>query len=105
MNQATLDEKKTEDSRDVEALLRPHFDRVECDRYNWAALRLCIFEERFRPLSQVQRHELVEPYLQQLPESLQEDLIFMLLLAAGEENDVRYRQRYLEFIDPSPSEI
>jgi len=103
MSVSLIDERKTDETREIETLLQPHFAHVHCYRYNSAILRLCIIDEQFRPLSQVQRHERIEPYLQQLPPDVQDELIFILLLAPGEAHDIRYAQRYLEFMDPSPS--
>lgn len=105
MSVSTVEDRKTDETRAVEELLRPHFAHVDCYRYNAAILRLCVIDDRFKPLSQVQRHELIEPLLQQLPQDVQDELIFVLLLAPGEAHDVRYSLRYLEFMDPSPSRL
>jgi len=103
MSLSILEDRKTDQTRAVEALLQPEFESVDCYRYSPYVIRLCIVDEKFRQLSQVQRHELVEPWLQRLPQDVQDDLIFVLLLAPGEAHDLRYSQRYLEFMDPSPS--
>ncbi len=105
MSVSTIEDRKTDESRSVEELLRPHFSHVDCYRYSPFMLRLCVVDEQFRPLSQVQRHELVEPLLQQLSADIQDELIFILLLAPGEAHDVRYSRRYLEFVDPSPAVV
>ncbi|HUQ71294.1 MAG TPA: hypothetical protein VM165_17330 [Planctomycetaceae bacterium] len=103
MSTSLIDDRKTDESREIEALLKPHFAYVNCYRYNSAIVRLCVVDEQFRPMSQVQRHERIEPFLQQLSPDIQDELIYILLLAPGEAHDVRYSQRYLEFMDPSPS--
>jgi hypothetical protein len=102
MNASTIASLKTGETRAVEAAFQPHFEHVDCYRHSPYILRLCVIDEQLRPLSQVQRHELVEPLLQSLPQNVQDDLLFVLLLAPGEANEIRYAQRYLEFVDPTP---
>lgn len=105
MTVATLDSRKTDESRFVEALLDSHFQKVDCYRYNAGSLRLCVFDEQFRGRSEADRQALVEPLLKTLPEATQDDLYFILLLAPGEENQLKNSLLYQEFIDPTPSRL
>jgi stress-induced morphogen len=105
MDAAVIEQKKTDESRLVESELGRQFAQVECYRYNDYSLRLRIIDEQFRGLSQVQRGELVDPWLHKLPESIQEDLVFVLLLSPDETTQPRYATQNLEFTDPSPFRI
>jgi hypothetical protein len=105
MTVETLDNRKTDESRSVEVLLESHFQKVDCYRYNAGSLRLCVFDERFRGRSEADRQALVEQLLKTLPESTQDDLFFILLLAPGEERDPKNSLLYQEFIDPTPSRL
>jgi hypothetical protein len=105
MTTATLESRKTDDSRLVESLAQQHFPTAECYRYNSGSLRLRIIDERFRSRSEAERQALVEPILKQLPESAQEDLFFVLLLAPGEEASPKNVLLNQEFTDPTPSRI
>jgi hypothetical protein len=105
MTTATLESRKTDDSRFVESLVQQHFPTAECYRYNAGSLRLRIIDERFRGQSEAARQALVEPILKQLPERAQDDLFFVLLLAPGEETDPKNILLNQEFTDPTPSRI
>ncbi len=97
---------KTPQTVQVEATLKPQFgEQVYCYRHNSVSLRLLIVDEAFRPLSQVERFNLIEPVLQQLPQEVQDDLTFVLLLAPGEERELRYGLRYQEFVDETTSRL
>lgn len=104
MDTATIQKRKSTGSRQVEELFRQSgFVSAECYEYNSASWRLLVFDERFRGKSQVQREEVVEPILKQLPEDTQEKLFLILLLAPGEETTLSNSVLSHEFCDPSPS--
>jgi len=65
-------------------------------------LRVRIIDDRFRGLSKVARHELVEPLLDQLPTELQEEIYFVLLLTPEEVANSTMNE---EFENPAPSLI
>lgn len=74
-------------SREVEAFLRGHgFPTAECYRpaqYHFL-LRVRIIDERFRGLSRVEREDLVEPLIQQLPEELQSSITMLVMITEDE---------------------
>lgn len=68
----------------VESVLRTKFPNTTARRPNSLTLRVRIIDERFRGLSKVARHEMVDPLLDQLPAELEEDIYFVLLLTPEE---------------------
>lgn len=97
--------RNTSETEEVEKKLGEHFAKVEAYRFNSVSLRIRIIDEMFRGLSKVDRAEKVEPILDQLPESIQQDIVFLLLMAPGEESDVAYSLMNHEFDSPRPSQL
>ena len=85
MSVATSNRRVTAETQAVEALLAEHFDGVEAYRFNPASIRVRILDERFRGLTKSARLSMVEPWLAKLPEDIETDIVFILLIAAGEE--------------------
>ena len=86
----------------VESVLGKEFPVVTVKRPNSLMLRVRIIDQRFRKLSKVARHEMVEPLLEELPEELQESIYFVLLLAPEE---VAASSMNEDFENPQPSLI
>ncbi len=104
MDTATIEKRKSTESRQVEEIFKQSgFVSAECYEYNSASWRLLIFDERFRGKTQVEREDLIEPLLRQLPDDTQQKLFLILLLAPGEETALKNSVLYQEFYDPSPS--
>ena len=97
--------KITKESKQVEELLGAHFAKVDAYRFNSISIRIRITDDKFRGLSKVDRTQMVEPFLDQLPESIQQDLVFLLLMAPGEESEFAYSLMNLEFDSPRPSQL
>jgi len=95
---------KTEDSRTVEHVLREHFESADAYRYNSASIRVRVVDPRFKGLSREQRDDLVEPVLDSLDESLQADIMNLVLLYPGEVSEsFRARIANEEFEHPGRS--
>ncbi|HEX4129079.1 MAG TPA: hypothetical protein VHZ24_03485 [Pirellulales bacterium] len=79
------EDRRTDESRAVEAALRQHFRNVDAYRYNSASLRLRIVDPAFKGLSHDERDARVEPFLSKLDERTQADIMNLVLLYPGEE--------------------
>lgn len=105
----TWESMRTDDSRSVEAKLNDAgFDRVAAYRYNSASLRVRVIDARFDGLDSDARDAMVDPVLEGLPEEIQRDIVFLLLLAPSEVEgggDPISSQTWVnaEFENPSPS--
>ncbi len=101
--------KRTDETRRVEDALRAAgFERVDAYRYNIAAIRVRVVDPRFAGMPREKRYDLVEPYLDQLPERTQADILTLLIFAPEElqeqgPNRLRDGIMNAEFDDPSPS--
>jgi stress-induced morphogen len=99
--------KRTDETRAVEDLLRPHFEQADCYRYNSASIRVRVIDSRFEGMPREQRDALVEPYLDQLPAETQRDIVTLFTFAPSElqQTPTTFREYMLntEFSDPSPS--
>jgi hypothetical protein len=100
--------KHTDETRAVEQVLRSAgFGNVEAYRYNSAAIRVRVIDSTFEGLSPEKRDAMVEPYLGQLPERTQADIISLFTFAPSElqRTPQTFREWMLntEFDDPSPS--
>lgn len=97
---------RTDESRGVEDVLREHFQSADAYRYNSASLRIRIVDPSFDGLSREQRDDQVEPILAQLDESIQADIMNLVLLYPGEDRDsFRAYVNNEEFEHPSRSMI
>jgi hypothetical protein len=93
------------ESQAVEALLSEHFDRVEAYRFNAASIRVRIIDEQFRGLKKSARLGLVEPWLAKLPKEIETDIIFIVLIAAGEEKLPDFLQMNRDFEHPRKTRL
>ncbi len=90
-------------SASVQEQLSEHFSGVEAYQYNPAAIRVRIIDERFRNLPKLKRLDLVEPFLEAFSEEIQQQLIFILALAPGEETHADFSWLNREFEEPEKS--
>ena len=98
MGTNTTQDPAAEDVQILEKTFRTAgFADVEAYRFSFASLRLRIRDNRFRGLSRVARMRLVEPVIDQLPQEIQEELIFVLPIAPGEETSTIFRRMNDEF--------
>lgn len=100
--------KRTDETRQVEDLLRKAgFARVDSYRYNPASIRIRVIDSRFEGLSLEKRDAMVEPFLEQLPERIQADIVNLFTFAPSElQQTPKTLREFLlntEFEDPSPS--
>jgi stress-induced morphogen len=99
--------KRTPETRTIEGLLSQHFERVDSYRYNSATIRVRVVDRRFQGKSREDRDAMVEPYLDQLPQETQRDIVTLLTFAPSEldRTATTLREHLLntEFEDPSPS--
>lgn len=96
--------RRTDESRQVEDLLRSRFHQADAYRYNSASLRVRVIDPSFRGKSAAQRDRLVSRLLDTLPESIQADIVMLVALSPEEAQD--FGGSYLEnveFENPSPS--
>ena len=103
---------RTDESRVVENTLREAgFERVDAYRYNPGSIRVRVIDPRFENLSEEDRADLVEPYLQRIPEDIRRKIIMLLPFAPRELESLAqpttetYKYLFLnaEFEDPRPS--
>jgi len=99
------EEKRTGETRRVEEHLGQYFERADAYRYNSASIRVRVIDSRFEGMPREKRDGLVEPYLAQLPEEIQRDIVTLFTFAPSElrETSTTYREFLLntEFDDPS----
>lgn len=76
---------RTDESREVEDLLRQHFDSADAYRYNSASIRVRVTDPSFEELSREARADLVEPVLSKLNDETQADIMNLVLLYPDEE--------------------
>ena len=95
---------RTDETRDIEKLLRKTFPRTDAYRYNSASIRVRIVDPKFEGKSNEERDSMVEPLLEEFPKEIQADFMNLLTLAPSELDTSS--KKYLanaEFEDPSPS--
>jgi hypothetical protein len=102
--------KRTDETRQVEeALRKAGFEKVDAYRYNSASIRVRVIDKRFDGLPAEKRDAMVEPYLEQLPERTQADIMNLFTFAPSElQQTAQTSREYLlntEFDDPSPSRL
>ncbi|MDB5384460.1 MAG: hypothetical protein JWM11_106 [Planctomycetaceae bacterium] len=108
MSVQTWESKRTAETRQVEEALRnAGFEKVDAYRYNSASIRLRVIDSQFDGLSREKRDALVEPYLEQLPERTQADImtLFTFTPAEVQQTPEKFKGYFLnaEFEHPSPS--
>src|SRR5665213_2559782 len=85
---ATLNQNmRTNESTDIViGALKAKFSDVEAYQYNSGSIRVRIVDRRFKGKSNPDRDALVDPILDQLPENVQRQITFLLLLAPSEKS-------------------
>jgi hypothetical protein len=98
----TWESYRTDESRQVEEQLRPHFQQVDAYRYNAASIRVRILDPRFKRQSVFARTRRVEPVIAKLPDELARDIIQMYLFTPEEALDTvgAAYMRNLDFTHP-----
>ena len=102
------EQKKTDESKGIETLLRERgaFDRVDAYEYNWATIRVRVIDKRFKDLPIEKRDAMVERFLKILPEATQRKIVTLLTFAPDElDSNSRSALMNLEFEKPSPSRL
>ncbi|MDB2687390.1 hypothetical protein N9Y42_09285 [Mariniblastus sp.] len=99
---------RTDESRLVEDKLHEYgFEQVDSYRYNSASVRVRIVDKRFEGIDRDERNKIVEPFIEQLPESTQADIVTLVLLSPKElETPNQTFREYMlntEFDVPSPT--
>jgi hypothetical protein len=98
--------KKTEETRLIEDTLRKEFRDVEAYRYNSASIRVRVIDPRFAGKTIGERDAMVDPFLNQLPEETQSEILLLLTLTPDEAArgaSSRHSLVNLEFEDSSRS--
>lgn len=94
---------QTDETTNVEKVFRDAgFPDVSAYRHSSASIRVRVRDERFRKLSRVARMDFLDPVIEHLPEETQQDLIFVLPMAPGEEHSGEFKIMNLEFEEPRP---
>jgi hypothetical protein len=92
------EELRTDETRQVERVLRKQFQDADAYRYNSASIRVRVIDPRFEGKTTEERDSIVEPHLKKLPMRIQADIINLLTLAPGDTLDsLTKRLANLEF--------
>ncbi|MBA3316449.1 MAG: hypothetical protein M3552_01795 [Planctomycetota bacterium] len=94
---------QTDETRRVEAVLRTTFPRSDAYRFNSASIRVRVIDATFEGKSNEEREAMVEPLLEQLPESTQADIMNLATYTPAEIASAPPPLWNIEFEDPSPS--
>ena len=100
--------KRTTETRKIEDTIRAgDFEKVDAYRYNSASIRVRVIDGRFEGVPAEKRERMLEPYLKQLPERTQADIMSLFTFAPSELKETQKASREAllnaEFDDPSPS--
>jgi hypothetical protein len=98
-------EKRTDETRKIEEILRKHFRRSDAYRFNAASIRVRIVDDAFRGKSDSEREAMVDPILEALPDETQADIMLLLTLTKDEAKSRFGRHSFanLEFEHPRDS--
>jgi hypothetical protein len=91
---------KTPETRDIEAIFRTDFPRTDVYRYNTASIRVRVIHPRFKGLTFIERVDVVEPWVGQLPIEQQREILCVLCLTPEElesNSDSRLRSLKRDF--------
>ncbi len=103
---STWQRMKKPESDMIEKHLSPHFEQVDSYRYNSASIRVRVIDSKFKGVSDDRRDRMVDKYLKDLPENIRGDIMVLLTLAPGEENELSGRALVnQEFEKPSRSTL
>lgn len=76
--------KRSDETREVESLLREHFEQVDAYRYNSASIRLRVIDAQFEGMSRDKRDKLVEKHIAKQRPETQRDIVTLLTFAQDE---------------------
>lgn len=90
--------KRTEETRMVERVLRQAgFKKADAYRYNSASIRVRVIDQQFEGMPTEKRDAMVEPYLRELPERTQADIMNLFTFCAvGASTYAEDTERVLE---------
>src|SRR5271170_1499132 len=89
---------RTDETRELERLLRRRFPRTDAYRYNSASIRIRVIDDRFKGKSRTLRDSMVEPLLDKLDPATQADITNLLTITKEEMGTLsRGYLRNLEF--------
>lgn len=98
--------KKTEETREIEALFGTEFPKTDAYRFNSASIRVRVIDERFEGKSIDEREAMVLPLLKKLPQRTRDDVLLLLTLAPSEQGTFNSQTLMnLEFEQPIPSRL
>jgi hypothetical protein len=101
---AAWEEKKTPETRKIEALFRTEFPQTDAYRFNSASIRVRVIDDRFEEKSIAEREALVSPLLEKLPKRTRDDVLLLLTLAPSEQRTFNNQTLMnIEFEQPLPS--
>jgi len=93
--------RQTQETEMIEETLREKgFADTTAYRYNSASIRVRIIDKRFAKKSWTKREKMVLPTIRSLPEEIQLDIIFLLMLAPDEAEESPMN---MEFENPDRS--
>jgi stress-induced morphogen len=99
--------KRTHETRKIEEELRKRFPHSDAYRFNSASIRVRIIDDAFEGMSEIEREQMVDPILEQLPDETQADIMLLLTLTKKEAT-ARFGKHSLvnlEFENPSESAL
>ncbi len=100
---------RTDETRNIETLLRSVFDQADAYRYNSASIRIRVIDGRFEGMPRERRDAMVEEQIAKLPPDTQRDIVTLFAFAPSElsASSKNFREFLLnaEFDAPSPSEL
>jgi hypothetical protein len=103
---AGWEEKRTDETRRVEAIFRTEFPNTDAYRFNSASIRVRVIDDRFKGKSLDEREEMVLPLFRQLPKKTRDDILLLLKLAPDELGKIgRETLMNHEFEQPLPSHL
>ncbi len=104
LQRSVWEEKKTEETREIESLFRPEFPKTDAYRFNSASIRVRVIDDRFEGKSIAEREAMVLPLLKNLPKKTRDDVLLLLTLAPSEQRTFNSQTLMnLEFEQPLPS--
>lgn len=106
MSQATQsrwESMRTNETRQIESLLREKFPRTDAYRFNSASIRVRVIDPAFEGKSAEERDAMLEPYLAQLPHSTQADIMNLATYTPAEIESEFPQLWNIEFEEPSSS--
>lgn len=103
---AGWEEKKADETRMIESLLRKQFPQTDAYRFNSASIRVRVIDDRFEGRSIAEREAMVLPLLEELPRETRDDILLLLTLAPSDRGMVNGQALMnLEFEQPIPSRL